>query len=1793
MPLESRKPAELRDSWRPVETDGRRSRRLRLLGRLVVTAILFGLVFVWWRALVEPLEHPKTPVVSVAAASYDEPQSLQRRYARGSAVAVSLRDAKAGPDASPPAADLFELRTPDDLAALAKRLEDARLLATDAVVVYLQAEGLAVNDKAYLLCEEFSATNPEAGRIEMRQLLDALDRSGAGTKLLLLDPGGRDYDPRLGTIVSEFLPLARTAVESSGDGGLYVITAYGTLERSHVLHARRQTIFGHFAARGMAGEADENGDRSLDVGELFRYLETNVAVWADEATAGYSHQTPQLIFGTAEAESRSTFPTVLPVAGNLLADIQALADLAAAPTATPSATGTAPTAPVPSATPTSTKPAAAPKPTPTGTARNVAAAPASTGADPATAAASAIPPALQRARLSETELALSSAVAAASRVAPVAAPSVPAPPGPEVTVEKLVLLNRDLLAAGEAGPPLLQPLTFAPHLWTAIKMQARGYELRLTERPDLRKQIEPNLRRFSTALAEFVAGRAPSANLPLLKQAAALRSPPPLDEGLLGTWALVERYHAEGGSVADEEFVAWVAALDAAFTADDRAKLDALAKPWPERAARYVEFAGAAELSAQVGVPWPLLRAGYWSLRQSERVAALPEAARPQFAGRITAADRRRAGGLHRLFDQTGAEWAKSVEADLATAFEAYRSIEDDCLALRRAEEFYHGVLADRRSYLGWFYSGAGDPACSPTAGSLDRLFTAAADLGTLLRAADYEPRRLAEASQRVELAVQDVRRPLDSAALETLTSVDVLLPARRRRLEVVRRSGLLTPAQITQVERAAAEVDAAATPPARVPNRSEHELPRSQAVTLRLAQDLLHLGDLSARLYDENHHVAAAAAQPKVAEPTAATPVAEFDPIAFWKSARRQGRAAGEALASLSSRIDETVRAATPLDDLKSRSERLAALNKADEMLRSLDPRDVGKLALVPPCRVLREAHWYDSLRLARDRLLRRRNDASPLVIAFLTEAADRLTRAARTISGQPAIGPPSAEVVVMSGPANVQPAEDSLQSYSLEVSRVASGSGNKIWLTVEYDAGLVELILPPQLQIYDTARLAAELARRSSDAAVALDQLQAASLQASADKRDDKPLEAARDKAEQARIAAEYPYDPQLGELPPNIELNVGESQTVTFQIRRRANSAGRTKVIFRAISGHSFVRHDIRVALPALDQIALVVADGGGAWTATSDGLTLHPRPNRTTNYEFQLLNQGGVERTVDVEFVAPAVRPEASLPAGLRTLQTSEVLALVGAATSLVKIDELKLPADGRPVTLAAPRPKEPANAGLTPEDRNRAETTVGKTTTDDKQPAVSIRHGMLVIVRRRDTGETMVRRLDFRPERPRRYVRPRVGYNAATERIEINVTPIDRSTVPTEGIDVRCEFPEPLARGTVAKLQGTITAPDYNAGLFIEAPLSESRVQRVYLTVDGYPRAFVYDVPCTRASTDLPEAGDLLEAVILSPTDAAMLKAPLDQVSMRMEVNAPPGSFESDQDVLEVGVDRNRDRDFSGETILRLTTDRQADISLVNFGQNGVVTVKTDVHDFELGAPSGGLQNVRVNLAARMQVGPRVVWSVPVEIGLDSAGPQITRVELRPGRTVAAGTDLEVEVWSVDGEMSGTAIVEAAFDVAATGMFSEAAPPVKGEKKTPPSWTAKVPTKPLQPGPAVLLVRATDAVGNVGPITRVPIDVVNPAELAAQAALGGRVIGTIRYGGQPLAAAEVTVRDAKQKEVGRAKADDKGIFAVEGIPPGNYVLTARGLARNRPRTAEQTVVVPPPPQKSQRLEIDVK
>jgi hypothetical protein len=184
--------------------------------------------------------------------------------------------------------------------------------------------------------------------------------------------------------------------------------------------------------------------------------------------------------------------------------------------------------------------------------------------------------------------------------------------------------------------------------------------------------------------------------------------------------------------------------------------------------------------------------------------------------------------------------------------------------------------------------------------------------------------------------------------------------------------------------------------------------------------------------------------------------------------------------------------------------------------------------------------------------------------------------------------------------------------------------------------------------------------------------------------------------------------------------------------------------------------------------------------------------------------------------------------------------------------------------------------------------------------------------------------------------------------------------------------------------------------------------------------------------------------------------------------------------------------------------------------------------------------------------------------------------------------------LEVDVWSVDAEMSGTAILEIGFDTAATGTFDAKAPPVKAERKTPPYWTAKLPTKDLSPGAATLLVRATDRVGNVGDITKVRLEVVSAADAAAMKAAGSRIAGTVRYGGSPVAGARVVLHGADQKEiVAPATTNDAGFFALENVPAGTYQVAVRGLARNKPRTATQPIVVPPPPEKTPRLELELR
>ncbi|MCH5372819.1 MAG: hypothetical protein JJ992_02495, partial [Planctomycetes bacterium] len=403
----------------------------------------------------------------------------------------------------------------------------------------------------------------------------------------------------------------------------------------------------------------------------------------------------------------------------------------------------------------------------------------------------------------------------------------------------------------------------------------------------------------------------------------------------------------------------------------------------------------------------------------------------------------------------------------------------------------------------------------------------------------------------------------------------------------------------------------------------------------------------------------------------------------------------------------------------------------------------------------------------------------------------------------------------------------------------------------------------------------------------------------------------------------------------------------------------------------------------------------------------------------------------------------------------------------------------------------------------PENQDLATGVVwlgGEEAEEDAAPPPSVRHGILVAARDRDAGQVLLRLIEFQPQRPQRYLRARVGYDLARERIDIRVSPVDPSLVPPDGIPVRCEFPTPLPPGTEAQIEGIIGSPNYYADLFIHVPPETRRVFPLVLTADGFPRSFSYRVHCWSSVKDVPETSDRLSARILSPEPGTAYAAPAETLGVQLQIDAPLGAFENGRDVVEIGIDADRDREFRDEPTWKLYSDRQAEIHLRAVGADGAIEFATQVGDFELQIPGSGYLNQRVNLLARVQVGDAQRWSDSVELILDAEPPKTLRVALKPARIAPMGKSLIATVTATDGQLSGVASVEAGFDVEGDGSFSDEMPPLPASRDDEGVWRVELPIDaPLELGQTTLLIRATDRVGNQSEMTKVDVVIVTPEE----------------------------------------------------------------------------------------------
>jgi hypothetical protein len=226
------------------------------------------------------------------------------------------RNAGMPPDAfAPNDAAAFEA-TFHDTARLSPRLADSPSAASktissgaDVAIIYVTALS-GRNANGLFLYSSDADPDESDSLVPLERLRDQLAAMPAKQKkLLILDMGGGPVDWRWGQ-------FTRTAnALGTGDAPLgpewqallavprtAVLTATGPGEPSWQDPAAAQTVFGEYLARGLAGDADRNNDRRVELRELYDYLLMQTQHWVTQNRDSRG-QHPQLLVASTDREA--------------------------------------------------------------------------------------------------------------------------------------------------------------------------------------------------------------------------------------------------------------------------------------------------------------------------------------------------------------------------------------------------------------------------------------------------------------------------------------------------------------------------------------------------------------------------------------------------------------------------------------------------------------------------------------------------------------------------------------------------------------------------------------------------------------------------------------------------------------------------------------------------------------------------------------------------------------------------------------------------------------------------------------------------------------------------------------------------------------------------------------------------------------------------------------------------------------------------------------------------------------------------------------------------------------------------------------------------------------------------------------------------------------------------------------------------------------------------------------------------------------------------------------------------
>jgi hypothetical protein len=1310
---------------------------------------------------------------------------------------------------------------------------------------------------------------------------------------------------------------------------------------------------------------------------------------------------------------------------------------------------------------------------------------------------------------------------------------------------------RDELA--DPDRPTSRPVDCAPQAWRLLEARLLALDRkRHTGYVQDRAALAAALSDVVNALAQIAAGT-PADQPPdsPARTIAAMRPGLSLAGASVRSLAMAELVAREGGPPVPPDLAALATRIDQIVAAGNRVDLERLAKDLKPEHDRLVELRAARRLAERPDLDWPLVHLILTNSRLGEQATSGLLDAAHWVQARIDEADRIRLAAQREAFSPAGGD-RDALLARLGASRDLYQAVRNDLVALRAAQRELHDVLHRLPSLIA-LRSAAGESPPDGFFPSQAALLALVRDAGALAHrlcqpAPENLPAALAAAGKLAQSRRQ-VEAPLVAPAVTRLAGSPAAEGAAWR-IAMLLETTLPTAEVRKLLADSLPEVDAELAAAVAPPDESSATPAAPQALAERLfvpRAELQHALALAAIAPTGNPDWDALDLAWRGLVPNRAANVSTTSSLSEQQAAFAVALA--DLYRNLPARVGRGLESSVDLSSAAGRPEKLVKLAAWRDAQRLVPAAAAAMWQDSPSEPHLAPAFAYNWLVWQRGRALAAAEDAPPLDAGYLQQiAGDFLAAAARIPRQPPLVGGPQSPVE-LSGPSLVPLSLDAMRPLDLSL-RYSGPAGAKAWLVLEYDSAI--LAVEP---------IAPTVSHQWADVVQAAGSLETVAL---AD---------------------------QVARLPRSLELSSGRSVPIRMLVKRLAAAPRPSHVVVRIFAENTVTRHDVEVTLPLPEAVQLVVTGTAGSWTPVPGGTTLHPFPNRTTEYGLQLASGTGDERKVDVELFPLTAAPELSFPqATLSPADSQRLRSMLELGPVLAQTKNLVLTADGRPVkvNLIAPPPLEPPP----PKPAENEDAPAAAPPALDQPPPTPLDHGLLLLITDTKDKSQIFKHLTATPQRPQRYVRPRVRYSAARERVEVTVSAVEASLLPPGGSRVSADVLEALPTDAERQLDGTLS-PGKEAELYVEVASAPAKLITLRLAIDGYPRAFIYRVPCSGDAVDIQEETDVVSAWIANLPKGTIYKPPVAAVPVEIQIDAPASATGNPPLRVEVGIDSNRDRELTGEEVVVLSSDRQVGASLLGVGKQGQLIVEAKVGDPAIDLPAASLGSGRANVMARVAIGDSIAYSPPVEIVIDSRPPKVSAIELESGRLAVIGKNLELSALADDGGLSGIARVEAIFDKARSGKFPPEAPPFPGAPQDDGRWLVKLPTADLTSGTYNVLVRATDRAGNTGEIARTSVQVITETEATAagEKMTLGDITGTVAYGPDPQAGVRVILTAdtgaSPMPTTGKTKVDpasilaqattkDDGTFVLPKIPPGKYVVSAEVLLKNKHRRAQAAV-----------------